>query len=327
MLEKTLFHESFFWDFMSYIQKHNVKRVTLEELKLRLGLTEEQLIKIVSFCHKFEYPIRIDRDILGRAYLVISSQTPKVTINMEFNEWLALQAHFHHTPQEVKEMSFFPTIEQKIQSISEHLQQYNLFQVIEKEREKQKLFTQVNDQNIEFIERLDQALLNELCLVVKLKGQNAIDFFPLKLVVIDGQLSAVGEDRSEGCLIYFETVELEDITLDVDENYQSTFTKVEVEDFISSLRNVMGTEERLVLKLRSQNAVDLNPPFQHLGKPFITSNMEGEIIWAASVERSEHLYAWLYDMRHEIQILDPVKVIEEFENYKLIRESEDLKAA
>lgn len=327
MLEKTLFHESFFWDFMSFIQKHEIKRVTLEELKLRIGMTEEQLIRIVSFCHKFDYPIRIDRDILGRAYLNISSQIPKITINLSFDEWLALQAHFYKTSEEMKAMGFFSTIEQKIKSVTRHLEQYNLFEVIQKEREKQKLFTSINNQNIEFIERLEQALINQLCLVIKLKGQVSIDFYPLKLVVIDGQLSAVGEDRSEGCLIYFEAIELEDIVLDVDENYQSTFTKVEVEDFISSLRNVMGTEERLVLKLRSQKTVDLNPPFQYLGKPFITSNMEGEIIWAASVERSEHLYAWLYDMKQEVQILDPIKIIEEFENYKLIRESEDLKAA
>lgn len=327
MLEKTLFHEAFFWDFMSFIQKHDVKRVTLEELKLRLGLTEEQLIRIVSFCHKFEYPIRIDRDVLGRAYLVISKQTPKVKFDLEFNEWLALQASFAGVPVEVRGTSYFATIEEKIQKVSQRFEQYNLFEVIEKEREKQRLFSKINDQNIEFVEKLDQALLNGICLVVKLVGQSSLDFYPLRLVVIDGHLSAVGEDRSEGCLVYFETSQLEEVHLDVDEQYQSKFTKVEIEDFISAIRNVMGTEERLVLKLRSQNQVDLNPPFQHLGKPFITSNMEGEIIWAASVERSEHLYAWLYQMRNEIQILDPQKVIEEFEQYVLIRESEDQRAA
>ena len=40
MLEKTLFHQAFFWDFLSFVQKHDIKRVTLEELKLKIGLNE-----------------------------------------------------------------------------------------------------------------------------------------------------------------------------------------------------------------------------------------------------------------------------------------------
>lgn len=315
MLEKTLFQEAYFWDFLSFIQKHDLKRVTLEELKLRLNLSEEQLIQIVSFCHKLEYPVRIDRDVLGRAYLVISNEVQNVKIDLSFNEWLAYQAQLYLVPDEIKNRPFFSTLEEKINKVMEKYEQYNLYTVIEKEREKQKIFSEINNQNVDFIDRLDQAILNGICLSVVLNEKQYIDFYPLKMVVIDGVLSAVGEDRQEKCLVYFETSELTSVNLDIDEYYQSHFTKVEIEDFICAVRNVMGTEERLILKLKSQVNIDLNPPFQHLGKPFITSNMEGEIIWAASVERSEHLYQWLYSIKDNIEILDPQKIVDEFAAY------------
>ena len=54
-----------------------------------------------------------------------------------------------------------------------------------------------------------------------------------------------------------------------------------------------------------------------MGTPYRTSNMNGDIIWAASVEISEPLMEWLYQVKNNVEILDPAFLKEKFKEYLL----------
>ena len=87
-----------------------------------------------------------------------------------------------------------------------------------------------------------------------------------------------------------------------------------------AIRSITGNEERLVLRISSPEKVNLKPQYHFLGSPYVTTNTEGEFIWAASVEVSSELFRWLDSIKDEIEILDPQEVKEEFENF-LVSES------
>tara|TARA_Y100000748_G_C15098034_1_gene333226 strand:- start:47 stop:298 length:252 start_codon:yes stop_codon:yes gene_type:complete len=75
------------------------------------------------------------------------------------------------------------------------------------------------------------------------------------------------------------------------------------------------------MKVSAPEKVNLNPDFHFLGNPFVTTNTEGEFIWAASVEVSNELYKWLATIYSEIDIIDPSSVKEELEHFMEQKES------
>ena len=100
-----------------------------------------------------------------------------------------------------------------------------------------------------------------------------------------------------------------------------------VDDFINAIRAVAGSEERMVLKVKNAETVDLRPPYHFLGNPYMTSNMNGDLIWAASVEMSDDLLEWLYQIKDSVEILDPEHLKDRFEEYQLQRHAKIKKAA
>ena len=62
---------------------------------------------------------------------------------------------------------------------------------------------------------------------------------------------------------------------------------------------------RLILKISNKLAKNFSTPMFHLGRPYVTSNFAGDLIWAASVEPVPELYEWLLGLGEDCQILDP----------------------
>ncbi|MGB0452674.1 MAG: hypothetical protein ACPGJV_03095 [Bacteriovoracaceae bacterium] len=321
MLDNSLLEQRYFWQFLDFLQRYQIKQVSLEEVKLQLGLNEDQLIRIVSFCHKCDFPISIEKDILGRSFLRVIDYNARVKVDMSFNEWMALQSTMMSASDETKRTNYFQTLDQKIQTVLGETNKHNLYSVIEREKQKQNMFLRINGtSSAELISKLEDAIENSIALYARLEDNRILEIYPLRVVVIEGELSLVAEDCLEKCLVYFQMSEIVEIKPNITGAYEVNFTKVEIEDFIVAMRRVMGTEERLVLKLLHQSKLDLTPSFQHFGRPFITSNQEGEVIWAGSVERSKHLYDWLYQNKEQIVILDPQVIVTEFSDYCAERE-------
>ena len=88
-------------------------------------------------------------------------------------------------------------------------------------------------------------------------------------------------------------------------------------EFISGFREVSGNEVRLILKITgSSDDLDLSPSYHFLADPYITTSASGDTIWAASVEPCEDLIAWLADLEDGVEILDPLDVRSQVEEYK-----------
>jgi hypothetical protein len=151
--------------------------------------------------------------------------------------------------------------------------------------------------------------------------------YPHRLVFLDGILCMVGESTQDKTLVYFGLEDIKDVEA-FDQTYDPNLSQIEVNEFIYNLRTINGKEERLVLKVYSQYEADLLPSYHFLGSPFVTSNSEGDMIWAATVEMCDDIFQWLYSMRDRAEILDPAHVRKEFSHFcELKKEIPALKKA
>lgn len=171
------------------------------------------------------------------------------------------------------------------------------------------------------IETVDQALLEKNSLFLTLCDGKKQEVFPYHLIYIDGELNLVGEDCTDRRLIAYEFDDIARVVSVSRRGYKPHFSSIEIKDFISALHEMSGREARLVLKLFASEKFDLSPRHHFLGNPYITTNGEGDMIWAATVEVSHELFDWLYSIRWAIKdFIEPQGVQEEFLNYCKERE-------
>jgi hypothetical protein len=149
---------------------------------------------------------------------------------------------------------------------------------------------------------------------MKFLDQSEKEIFPWRVIFFENTLSVVGEDIRTKQLITIEIDQVDDIEVRGSE-YQSLFSRLEVEDFINAMRAVAGSDERLVLKIQCGEDISMPSDLIFLGNPYTTTNQYGDIIWAASVETSIYLFEWLYSIRDKITILDPSSIKNEFDDF------------
>ena len=155
------------------------------------------------------------------------------------------------------------------------------------------------------------------CLCIKTFAHaEVVEIFPHRLVHLDGGLSLIGEEVVDRSLIYLPLSKIEKISLVKEVYEEPAFTKVDIDDFIESIRVLNGNEIRLVLKIvNPENVQELNPLYHYLRKPYVISNPKGDLIWAASVEECSNLYEWLSNLTTKVEILDPVSFKKNFLDY------------
>lgn len=176
----------------------------------------------------------------------------------------------------------------------------------------------------------DDYLRKRVILNITFISDSHIDLYPHRLLYLEGELSIIGEDCSAKCVTSHRLDDIVSIKLDDNHTYIPNFSSMEINDFIMAIRAVGGAEERLVLKIASNKNVDLLPSYHFFGNPYVTYNSMGDRIWGASVELSEHLYEWLFEIREKVEILDPILVKRGILDYCekiLIEEKKRLKKA
>ncbi len=153
------------------------------------------------------------------------------------------------------------------------------------------------------------------CLEVTLNDQSILKFYPRKVIELTGELNVIGEHIEKRCLVDISFSNISTFS-ETDQDYSSNFSDLAIDDFITNIREIEGSDSRLVLKI-DHCLQKIEPPqgFQHLGKTFVTTNGNGDHIWAATVESSVTLMEWLYSMRHVIEILNPQAVKEDYYRY------------
>ena len=102
-------------------------------------------------------------------------------------------------------------------------------------------------------------------------------------------------------------------------NFTPEYSNIEINNFIKSFRMIGDSSVRLILKIYSR--VDFNSfmGFQYLEKPCLVTNSDGEYIWAATLEKNEEVFKWLFKLGPEVEILDPTSFKREFIEYCELR--------
>mgnify|MGYP003672906899 CR=1 FL=1 len=323
MTFKQLLPQKDFWKILKSLESLD-NPTSLSSFADAHEVKSSMVTKVVSVLQKLNYPMVID-DHHGQDIIVPPSQTPGIHFEMTLCEWLALQAMFPVIGKE-EGKPHYGLVADKLEDVEAHYPEYDMYRLLEEEDAKEGILGRLGDKAIEMVSKIEDGLSRGLIVELHWGDSKVTSVYPHKLVYLEGELSIVGEDSSDRCLVSFPVNDLSAIRFDVTKNYQPNFSPIEVDDFVLALRVVSGNEERLVLKLKTSNDVDLNPPYHFLANPYITTNAEGDVIWAASVEVCDDFYAWLHDLGDRVKIMDPQHVAEGYNDW-LMQYSEMKKAS
>ena len=323
MSENSLIHEEKFWKFLKSYESLEEK-VSVHAFLESQDLTKEEFQSFKRFLGNFGCQLELE-EREGVMYLLPSSTPIEVHLDFTLSEWLALQGHFP-AMDALKDEPFHPIVAAKLGEVEEQHPRLDLFSAIETEEQKTKLerpltLIQGGQSEENWIDTIEDCIADkEVIRVFFINNEGIMDIYPHNLIYLDGELSLVGEDLHDRSLIYFQMGEIAKVKRSGEQSYKKNFSDYEIGEFISSVRRLGDGEARLILKVFSQNNINLNPKYLFLGHTYMTSNSGGEYIWAASVEPSIELYEWLWSIRDKVEIVDPGFIKEEFARYCMMLE-------
>lgn len=302
MSEMQLILNDTFWKFL----------VSLEELKERkdktlfcasLNIDEEGLVQFQEFLNRFEVKCESDE-----YFIYPLKETCRIKMEFSLSEWLALQATFHkENEQSSLKQYYHKIIQNKLMVVQKAFEQFNLY--------RKPIGIPVKICELENIKKkIDHAICLKNVITIKFFNDKECTVFAHRLVFLDGVLCVIGESLHDKMLVYFGVEDIKEIS-NIEQAYEANLSQIEVNEFICHLRLINGKEERLVLKIYSQYEADLLPSYHFLGNPFVTSNGEGDMIWAATVEMCDDIFLWLYNMKDRVEVLDPGHIRKEFSHY------------
>ena len=313
MLKQKIIANDTFWKFL----------VSLEDLKEKkektlfcslLEIDEAMLEEFQQFLNKFDVLFESDD-----SYIYPLKGNCRIKMEFSFSEWLALQASFQ-TDKKDFVYYFQRIIQNKIMIVQKAFEQFNLY--------KKPVEIKINLDTFENLKKkIDYNICHKKTVKIHFYNNRESIVFAHRLVFLDGILCIICESIVDKSLAYFG---LEDISglSECNLSYEPNFSQIEINEFICHLRLVNGKEERLVLKVYGQNEADLFPSNHYLGNPFVTSNADGDMIWAATIELCDDIFSWLYSIKERVEVLDPGHIKMEFAQYcELKKKNSGLKKA
>ena len=302
------------WKILEFLDKNN-SSISFEQIKCEIDekLEDTQIIEVVSFMKNLNYPIQLTR-VEGNPWVEMTNEAPVIFASFSFSQWLSFQAHFPKLGEMDKE-PFHETLQDCLEKAESENKQYDLFEYSKREANKNHYAVQLEDEKKNIILEVEEAVKNQQLLLLGVDGNKRYEVYPHKVVFLDGILCVVGEEVIDRCLVSFDIQDVISCEKRPEHTYLPNFSNVEIDDFIFAMRAVSGNEERLILKVRSPEKVNLKPEYHFLGNPYVTTNLDGDLIWAASVEISDELFQWLGDYQNDVEILDPQEVRVMFEEY------------
>jgi len=304
-----------FWKILTTIESLD-EDISLEELSLQFESDQSQvkILEVVSFLKKFDYPIVTTKKD-GRSWLCFNGKKPRMMIDFSLSEWIAMQAHFPLLDS-YRGKEIYNTLADGLKRIEMKNSKSDLYKILEEEAHMEMTTSNLDIDRETILKAINKASLYGDLLLLGTGPKNITEVFVHKVVFLDGILSLVGEDTKDRCLVCIEFNEINSVKIVDSNNYRANFAGPEIDDFVLAIRSITGNEERLVLRISSPEKVNLKPEFHYLGNPYVTTNTDGEFIWAASVEVSEELFKWLASIEGESEILDTHELREQFESYK-----------
>lgn len=160
---------------------------------------------------------------------------------------------------------------------------------------------------------IEECLLDQSTVLVE-ANHKVMNIIPCKIAFLEGELSLVGEETHDHGLISLPLSEMVNIKKS-DKIKSARASSHEISEFITALREMTETETRLVLKIKDPQNYKIIPDYHFLGKPYLVTNAEGDLIWAAWVEPCDELFDWLYEMKNKVEILEPGELVLDFAAY------------
>ncbi len=307
-----------FWRVLKYIESMEESQF-LDELKgnyqtlYRVEIDEKTLEEAVNFLKKLSYPVVLSSSKLGTK-LSFTGKKPIFKFEMSFAEWISFQAHFPLL-KEYQDQVFHECLAVKLQEVEKSYSKFNLKNYLIEESKRRKVSRIFSERGPSVVKAVERAIEIGGTVLLGFDDGKMYEVFSHRLLILDGRLNIIGEDVIDRCLVSFYVENITQCDLCPQQEYKANFSQVEIEDFIYAMRSVDGSEERLVLKIANPENVNLRPPYHFLGNPYMTTNMDGELIWAASVEVSKELFRWLDKIQDDVEIVDPQEVRLKFEEH------------
>jgi len=308
------FLDNKYWKLLTTIDSIN-QDVSFSELASHLGLqyTATDIEEAVAFLKHFGHPIKMETKSQDN-WIILTGKKPQFKMNLSLTEWLALQSHFP-LMEENKGKAIYNTMANCLNRMEKKYPEADIFNYIDEERSMKKVTRELDHDKDKLLKIINNAHLKDEHLYFESRDMRKNEVFIHKIVYIDGILSIIGEEVNDRCLTCIDINEIQAYSIEQGNNYRPNYASAEVDDFITAIRSISGNEQRLVMKVSSPEKVNLKPDFHFLGNPYITTNTEGEFIWAASVEVSHELYNWLATIYSDIDVIDPKTVKEELESF------------
>lgn len=323
MIEKTPIFDDGFWKILLHLEQVQGKkevRSILDELQI----SERDLIEALTFLGHFDVGISLEME--GYTPVIVKESERPIEFKLSFCEWMALQAHFPIFDK-YRDKEFCKTITEKLSVVEHENPGSSFFEAMESWNMLKSATSSCPNEQGKIVEEIEKAFHAKLLLEFKLSSGNYVELYPHRMVYFEGQLNLIGEETGDRCLVYFPIKDIETLESKLNVDYIPNFSRLEIHDFISAIRTVSGNEERLVLKISDPDDLNLDRAHHFITNPYVTSNSQGEVIWAANVEACDNLFEWLYSIENFIEILDPSSLKQDFEEFKAMKEVKKFKKA
>jgi hypothetical protein len=157
---------------------------------------------------------------------------------------------------------------------------------------------------------LDGAIEQEKTIYI-INDSKEVELFPLKVLYLEERLCLISESLESGVIEIIKLSDIEKIRISKKE-FTPRYSRLEIINLLDGIKNVNDNQVRIVIKVMNPDKVDLVNNYQLFSNPYMTTNPDGELIWAVSTWPNDIFYRWLFSNRNYIEILDPLDVKDQF---------------
>lgn len=316
MSTEQLLNEAKFWEILKYLTDLDYKK-SFDEICSDLEISKRKLNSFISFLKEVNYHFETEEFESEGRKLCPPEYKPQIKLEFNLLEWLQFQAHFPVLAS-CEGKPFHSSVKSLLAKAENVYGEHDIFApaaALEEilDANKPQVVNSGNLPQGEIISFIEESILEQNVLSIKTNNKNHM-IYPWKIVYLDGELSLIGEGVSDKCLVNLTIDSITNVFED-ETTWKPVYSKIEVDDFIASIRAITDNEVRLVLKVYGRDNFDKSIPHHHLGKPCMFTNPDGDFIWAASIEPNEAIFEWINQLGSDIEILDPVDFKKEYLSY------------
>lgn len=315
---KKIINKDQFWGILKYLTELDHPQ-EVDSIVANLNITRTALNTYLNFLSEVGFSMDIESLDGGKKQLRPPESKPEINVKFSLLEWLEFQAHFPAIEQ-ASDLPIHAEFQAKIAKLENTYHQYDLFEPLQTMEEimhqqKPSIVPSEGLNQLELISYIEESILEKQSLFVSLSSQGmSYTLHPFSLIYLEGELSLIGENVADKSLINIPVSHIERIS-DEEIQFNSSHSRLEINDFIASIRAISENETRLVLKIHALASFENSIPRNFLGNPAMITNPNGDLIWGASVEPNPEIFNWLHDLGADVEILDPISFKKDYLAY------------